>query len=234
MARSTGAVARLAGALYLSASVLFIVAASLRARLVEGGAAATAEHLRATESLLRVGIASDVAATALFVCTAITLYALLRHVSDPVALAMVAFVALGAAIGAVEAMTEYAALAIAGHGGAAFGQATTDGQVSLLLDLQRGALVISNLTSGLWLLPLGYLVLRSAYFPRVIGALLLIGGVSWLARLLVQLLAPDLTGVAEWFVAGTVGELVFIVWLLVKGVADERRSDVPSRVPSLR
>jgi hypothetical protein len=211
--------ARLAGAFYLAASVLFIMAAQLRARLVEGDAAASSEYLRSAASLLRIGIASDVASTALFVCTAIVLYALLRHVSDALALAMVVFVGLGAAIGAFEAMTEYAALVIAGREGAAVGQVTVDPPVAALLALQRAALVISDLTSGLWLLPLGYLVLRSGYFPRAIGALLLIGGVCWLARLLVHLLAPELTGVAAALVAGTVGELVFIVWLLVKGAA---------------
>jgi hypothetical protein len=110
------------------------------------------------------------------------------------------------------------------------GQATAGGQVSLLLALQHGAVVMTDLTSGLWLLPLGYLALRSGYFPRAIGVLLLIGGACWLARLLVELVAPELTGLTSALVAGTVGELVFIVWLLAKG-APERSVSAAMTAP---
>jgi len=139
---------------------------------------------------------------------------------------MVAFVTLGAAISVVAAIAEYTALRVTGDViyTTAVGRSAVDAQAMLLLELQRGAHIINELVSGLWLLPLGSLAIRSGYFPRVVGALLVIGGVSWLAHLFVQVLAPDLTAAASPLIAGTVGELVFIVWLLVKGASPPRQT----------
>ena len=219
--------ARIAGALYLIASVLFILGDLVRARLITtGDAAATVDQLRSSASLFRLGVASDLLSAALFLCTAVAFYALLRHVSEPLGIAMVAFVTLGASISVVAAIAEYTALSIAGDASytTAVGRSAIDAQAMLLLALQRGTHILNELVSGLWLLPLGYLAFRSGYFPRVVGALLVIGGVSWLAHLFVQVLAPDLTAAASPLIAGTVGELVFIVWLLVKGASPPRQT----------
>jgi len=62
--------ARIAGALYLIASVLFILGDLVRARLVTPGDAATVDQLRSSASLLRLGLASDLLSAALFLCTA--------------------------------------------------------------------------------------------------------------------------------------------------------------------
>src|SRR5258706_10995845 len=159
--------ARIAGALYLIASVLFILGDLVRTRLIApGDAAATVDQLRTSTSMLRLGLASDLLSAALFLCTAIALYALLRHVSEPFGIAMVAFVTLGAAISVVAAIAEYTALRVTGDViyTTAVRRSAVDAQAMLLLELQRGAHLINELVSGLWLLPPGYLALRSGYF----------------------------------------------------------------------
>jgi hypothetical protein len=83
---------------------------------------------------------------------------------------------------------------------------------------------------GPWLLPLGYLVIRSGYFPRVLGWLLVIGGLGYLTLLLATFLAPD-TGAGAESVLGAVSgipELVFMAWLLIRGVrVGARAAPVP-------
>jgi hypothetical protein len=68
---------------------------------------------------------------------------------------------------------------------------------------------------GLYCLGLGLLVVRSALMPRWIGALLMLGGVSWLT-----FASPDLSRqLAPWNMApGGIAELIFTLWLLVFGV----------------
>jgi hypothetical protein len=77
-----------------------------------------------------------------------------------------------------------------------------------------------SLFFGLWLLPLGYLVVRSGYFPRVLGVLLVAGCFSYLADLFARFLAPDLeVGIASFLaVPAAVAELSFVAWLLVGAV----------------
>ena len=86
--------------------------------------------------------------------------------------------------------------------------------------MHRSGYLIAQMFFGLWLLPLGYLVLRSGWFPKVLGVLLIVGGVGYVVDLFVQFLAPGVAEVIEAFVVApaAVGELWFVAWLLVKGV----------------
>jgi hypothetical protein len=88
----------------------------------------------------------------------------------------------------------------------------------LAADIGRSGALLVGLFWGLWLLPLGYLVVRSGALPKVVGVLLIIGGVSYLTVHFVSVLAPDLADAISYLLVGDIGELVFVVWLLVKGV----------------
>jgi hypothetical protein len=226
--------ARIAGLLYLISSVCFVFAESVRSRIIKpGDSAATVDNIRASVTLFRVGFMIDLVSGAIFLFTAMALYLLLKHVNQLVAAAMVIFVVLSVAVAYLNLLNQYAALTIATHADytKAFGQAGSAALVMLFADMQRNGLVIDEMFWGLWLLPLGYLVIKSGYFPKVLGALLIVGCFSWLAVLFVRVLAPDLARLASFLVVGAIGELIFIIWLLVKGVsvpvqASPRAADV--------
>ena len=82
------------------------------------------------------------------------------------------------------------------------------------LGLGRGAEVLALAFFGLFLVFLGYLVLRSALIPRAIGVVLIVGGaascVLWLP-FVPAALTPA-------FLLGGVAELVLLLWLLIVGV----------------
>jgi hypothetical protein len=66
--------------------------------------------------------------------------------------------------------------------------------VSLERSASRAAsdagVVIAQIFFGLWLLPLGYLAHKSGMFPKVLGALLVVGGACYLVGLLAVFLVP--------------------------------------------
>jgi hypothetical protein len=72
---------------------------------------------------------------------------------------------------------------------------------------------------GLYCFGLGVLAIRSELMPRIIGWLLMLGGVSWLT-----FAAPELAQrLAPWNMApGGIAELIFTLWLLVFGVREAR------------
>jgi uncharacterized protein DUF4386 len=82
------------------------------------------------------------------------------------------------------------------------------------IGLGRGAEVVALAFFGLFLVSLGYLVVRSALIPRAVGVVLIVGGaascVLWLP-FVPAALAPA-------FLLGGLGELVLLLWLLIKGV----------------
>lgn len=95
------------------------------------------------------------------------------------------------------------------------GAGPLDAQVRLLLEGFRtewsGAMVLFEIH----LLLLGYLVFRSGYIPRILGILLVINGLGWMVDSLSPYLYPN---ARLGFISITwYGELVFMVWLLVRG-----------------
>src|SRR5205807_9234079 len=212
--------ARIAGLLYLGTSVPFVFAVQVRSRIIEpADAAATVHNIRASATLFRVGLVADLVSWAGFLATALALYLLLKHANQLAAVAMVAFVAVMVAVGYSNTVNQYSAITIAMSAEYAngLGQAGANALVLMFTDVQGNGLDINELFFGLWLLPLSYLVIKSRYFPRVIGGLLIIAGLSWIAQFLVILLAPSLKGVISLLGVGSDGELVFIGWLLVRG-----------------
>ena len=218
--------ARIAGLLYLGTSVPFVFAVQVRSRIIEpADAAATVHNIRASATLFRVGLVADLVSWAGFLATALALYLLLRHANQLAAVAMVAFVAVMVAVGYSNTVNQYSAITIAMSAEYAngLGQAGANALVLMFTDVQGNGLDINELFFGLWLLPLSYLVIKSRYFPRVIGGLLIIAGLSWIAQFLVILLAPSLKGVISFLGVGSDAELVFIGWLLVRGARVPRR-----------
>lgn len=220
--------ARLAGSLYLVVAVLGGFAELyVRARIVvPGDAAATAGNVRASATLFRLGFASDLAQATFFLFTAMALYLLLRHVNELVARAMVVIVAVSVAIICLNLLNQFMALQVAiGEG--------SDALAGLFADMHAAGYLIAQIFFGLWLLPLGYLVYHSGFFPRAIGVLLAIGCFGYLADTFVQFLAPGIAESVEPFVVApaAVGELSLVVWLLVRGVrVVERRTPAPAFV----
>jgi len=94
----------------------------------------------------------------------------------------------------------------------------------LFLSLHGYGYIIAQVSTGSWLLPLGYLVYKSGLFPKLIGILLMVASVGYLVDLFAQFLLPNYAGIVEAVVLtpASLGELVFILWLLVKGAKTQR------------
>jgi hypothetical protein len=196
-------------------------AGNVRDRLIDPVAATTAENLRTSPTLFRLGVVSDLVQITCMLLAGLLLYQLLRHVHAWAATAMVTFVAVAVAIGSLNLLNLLTALNLAtGEDAAALGTDQRDALTTLFLDRHEQGYYLSAMFWGLWLLPLGYLLIRSAYVPRILGMLLVAGGVSYLVDLTVVLLAPDLgASIGTYLLAvGGVAEFLLALWLVVRAV----------------
>ena len=89
-------------------------------------------------------------------------------------------------------------------------------QVMFFLDLSHYGANIAAIFWGLWLLPMGYLVFKSGFLPRIIGILLIIAGLGYVIDSAALFLLPDLK--LDISQLTFIGELLMLVWLLIKGV----------------
>jgi len=215
---------RIAGSLYLVVAVLggFAELYVRSSVVVAGDAAATADNIRGSATLFRVGFVSDLVQATFFLLTAMALYLLLRDVHELVARAMVVIVSVSVAIICLNLLNQYVALSVANGDEytTVFGAAGSDALVGLFADMHAAGYLIAQMFFGLWLLPLGFLVYRSGYFPKVLGVLLAIGCFGYLADLFIHFLVPDIAeSIAPFVLApATIGELSLVVWLLVRGL----------------
>lgn len=227
------AVARLAGVFYLIV-VLAGMFAHLFARAevhVKGDAAATAANIVANPDLFRLGFVADIVMATAFVFLGLALYRLFESADKRAAGALVIFVSVGAGMVLVNLVFHFAALLIATDSSYAssLGQDGSDSLVLLMLELHGHGYTVAGIFFGLWLLPLGYLGVISRFFPRILGIVLVLGGVSYLIDTVLIYLVPDLPEIVHTIIGiPTYAELVTVLFLLIFGV---RRQSTMSPAP---
>ena len=140
-------------------------------------------------------VAANLIATASYLAATLLVYGLLKPVNRSLSLLAAFFGLVGLAIGALSGLFHLA-------------QASS----------------IHFVFFGLQCSLVGYLILRSIFLPRFVGALMALGGLGWLAYAFARLLSPP-TGnhLSPYFKAlGIFGEASLTLSLLVMGVNVQR------------
>lgn len=224
--RSTRRQARLAGLLYFLMLVtglpglIFIP----KALIVRGDAPATADHLRASEVLFRLGIASELCYQVIFLFLGLALFRLFESVNRRTATQLLILVLVSIPVTFLDVVNELAALTLVSAPPfmAAFTSPQLDSLAYLFLRLHGEAFGVVWVFWGLWLVPFGLLVLRCGFIPKIFGFMLLLAAAGDLLRAGTSLF-PTIPGFVEN--AGGIlglGELPIIVWLLFRGTKEAK------------
>jgi hypothetical protein len=79
-----------------------------------------------------------------------------------------------------------------------------------------------------WLLPLALLIYRSRFLPRFVAVWLTANGVAYVTLSVAVLLLPQYSvKVANILFPALVGELVLMLWLIIRGVNIEKWRALP-------
>jgi hypothetical protein len=114
---------------------------------------------------------------------------------------------------------------------AGFDSHTREAVGMLLIRMRGQANGVNQTFWGLWLLPFGWLVVRSRFLPRWLGYWLLLDGVAWVALGTIWFLAPDYTDALFRYLQPVFfAEVVAMLWLLLIGVK-EQALDAPAATP---
>lgn len=170
--------ARVAGLLYLLMGLpaAFSLIYVPRTLIVHGDAAATATNILAHEMLFRIGIVCELVNAAGFIFVVRALYRLLNEVNKTQASLMVTLFLISVPISFLNVLNEIAALTLMHGAGflSVFERPQRDALAMLFLGLHDHGIGVAAIFWGLWLFPFGILVMRSGFFPRILGLLLII------------------------------------------------------------
>jgi hypothetical protein len=179
-----------------------------------GDATETLVNLVEHASLARTGIALELGIVLFQALAAVWFAKLFREVDAFAAAALALFGMVNAVVILASAALLQSALAVA-HG--ATGADPWMGHFAYVLSgsfWQVGALFF-----GLWLLPMGWLVLKSGLGHRALGWVLILGGVGYVLSVFVAVLLPKAGALAGALsVPATVGEFWIIGLLVWRGL----------------
>ena len=231
--------ARIGGVLYLIIIVIgFCSEFFVRDKLVvSGDVTATANNIMASESLWRITIAGELILLVCSIALTLILYVLLRPVNKTLALLAVFFNIVEFPLEAASKLCLFAALFLSGNADylKAFEPHQLHALVKISLKLHDYGFGIDLVFFGFACLVYGYLLFRSGYFPRTLGVLMAITGLSYLTNSFTLILAPAYAGtISIILVLALIGELSLCLWLMVKGVDEQRWKEQASahRSPS--
>ena len=183
----------------------------------------TAANLVAHEGLARLAIAVDLVTVLAQALAAVGFLLVFRRVDSVGAASITAFGLLNCVVVLMAAAFSATALQVALRGGP-----TSASEALTLYDLNAATWNAAGLFFGLWLIPMGWLTLRSGSMPRVLGWILVVGGVLGVLSTFVSVLAPDASGLAGVLPLAVIpGEVWMIGYLLIKGMPERPR--VPER-----
>jgi Domain of unknown function (DUF4386) len=212
-----------AGLLYILAGLTgaFGIVVVPRLLIVRGDMAATAGRILGSESLFRLGLAGELTSAVGLIFLVRALHRLFKETDERLASLMVTFILASVPISFMNALNGLAALDLlsSSDGASAFDQHQVNVLAAASLGSHSQGFVINGFFWGLWLLPLGVLVMRSGFAPRALGLVVIVAGVAYVTNSSSSLLGlpyREFTSPGATILEG-LGEVSMVVWLLTTG-----------------
>jgi hypothetical protein len=171
-----------------------------------GDIVSTMNNIAADTLTFRLSILASLVTQLIQILAVLALYQLLKSVHKNAALLMVISILIAVPMAMLNEVNHFAVLETLGNAE----------QVSLFLNLHEYGVNIAQIFWGIWLFPMGYLVYKSGFIPKLIGVLLYIACFGYLGDSFAFFLDVNLGFVFSEFTF--VGEIAIVLWLLIKGV----------------
>ena len=216
--------ARIAGFLYLMYFLTSIIGNEF-GRFVGVDAPVTVNNIMAHESLFRIGFVISLFSVVFFLLAAWALYVLLKPVNKNLALLFLLLNLGGYAIWCFSMLYLFTAqLLLSGADYLkVFQPDQLQAQAMLFINLCKNGRIIAQIPYGIWLFPLGYLVFKSGFLPRILGILLIADCFGLLIYVFQRFLLPGYEVISYPCMAVSfIAELSLTLWLLIKGVKDTK------------
>ncbi len=217
--------ARLAGLLFFLWIItgfydMFFVSPKI---FVSGDTIASAQNILKYEFLFRTSIYSGLITNTIWVALVWVFYQLFRTVNDRYAKLLVASVLVQVPVAFVQAGLSIATvITLKGEILNSFELVQRQDLAMAFLKIKDYCVSALVLFYGLWLFPLAILIYQSAFIPRFLGVWLIINGVVYVLLSFANIVLPEYKDIVFTYgMPAMFGELVLMLWLLIKGTRDK-------------
>ena len=224
--RSNTNTARLAASLFFFVCIplFFWEDSAVRSRIfVAQDPIATASNLLSNEFVFRAATISHVVGTIIYVFMMMMFVRVFRPVDKHLSRLMIAPLLVQIPIVLIlEIFNITALMTLKSEARPTFDVGQQQEAAYFLLRMYRFGMGTGKLFFGLSLIPFGMLVLKSGFTPRIIGILLIIGGVGYVGdfSIYVLLQRPDYLTVRSILMFTYLTYMLALLWFLIKGVRD--------------
>jgi len=190
--------------------------------MVTNDATATANNIKGSAFLFRLGFASYLVEAVCDVSLALILYQLLKPVRNDISLLAAFFGLMATATFAFAEIFYFMALPLlTGSYEGAFSADQINSLVLISLKVYAYGGGIFMVFYGIAAMLRGYLIFRSGYLPRFLGLLIIVGGACFVLRNFAYVLAPSYA-YNLLLLPMILSMLTMAIWFLVKGVSIEK------------
>jgi hypothetical protein len=216
--------ARIAGFLYFMYFVTSIIAEQF-GHFVFVDAPVTVNNIMAHESQFRIGFVISLFSIVFFLLAAWYLYVLLKPVNKNIALLFLLLNLGGFAIYCFSTLNLFASLLLLS--GADYLKVFQPDQLQalavLFVNLRKNGAISAQIPYGIWLFPLGYLVFKSGFLPKILGILLIVDCFGLLVAVFQYFLLPGYEVISYPCMAVSfIAEIGLTLWLLIMGVKEQK------------
>lgn len=222
--------ARTAGVFYLIIIIcgLFSEGFVRMSLIVPGQAVQTATNIAGADFLFRLGFVSDLVMIVADIIVAVIFYFLLRPVSEIVALLAAFFRLAQAAVIAANLLNHLSPLLLVSTiGDGSFDQNQLSSLTLFFMEGHRHGYLISQVLFSINCIAMGYLLIQSRLFPKILGWGVSMAAVVYLLDALVNFLSPNLAeSTALLMVIPILAEFSLCFWLLFKGIKTPQKVSI--------
>jgi hypothetical protein len=217
-------IAKLAGFLYFMYFITSLIA-NYFGNFVFVDAPATLNTIIAHESSFRVGFVISLFSVVFLLLAAWALYVLLKPVNKNLALLLLLLNLGGFVIWCLSVLNLYGSLMLLSGADylKVFQPDQLQAQALLFINLYKNGSVIAQIPYGVWLFPLGYLVFKSRFLPKILGILLIADCFGLLIYVLQRFLLPGYDVLSYPCLAiSFIAEISLSLWLLIMAVKEQK------------
>jgi hypothetical protein len=214
--------ARIAGLLYLALGITgaYSMIGIIPQLVIPGSMESTISNIQRSTGLFRLGFVSNIVSQVIFLYLVVALYKLFVKIDKTQARILLVLVVTSVPVTFV-AMLAYLVPGVLLSGAeylSAFNLEQLKALSMVFLDIHRIGLLTVEIYWGLWLLPLGILIIKSGFFPKILGYLEFAACFGYVLAFFLGILAPEGLPVLKTISTIAIyGEMPFIFWILILG-----------------